>query len=93
MEKMNQLMDAFCNHVPDYELKSLSHNTDYYCLIDIAYESVMNHNGNIDYDTFFDKVKEKYGKTDEYIQSIGLRNSLENLVRTLSYLKRKKKLK
>lgn len=85
-------MDIFCDNVPFHDLDSLSHNTDWYRLVDIAFESVMHQNCMIDYDAFFEKIKEHYNIDDEAIVAYKLREKLEQLITTLSYLKNKRKL-
>lgn len=92
MENINHLMDIFCDNVPFHDLDSLSHNTDWYRLVDIAFESVMHQNCMIDYGAFFEKIKEHYNIDDEAIVAYKLREKLEQLITTLSYLKNKRKL-
>lgn len=92
MEKMNQFMESFCSNVPFCELGSLSHNTDWYRLVDIALECVMHQGGMMDYDAFFEKIKEHYEIDDEAIDAYKIRGKLEQLMTTLNYLKREHKL-
>lgn len=92
MEKMEHLMESFCNHVPFHDLEHLSHNTDWYRLIDIALESVLHQSGKMDYDMFFECIKEHYGINDETIDAYGIRAKLEQLITTLNYLKGQQRL-
>ena len=92
MEKMHKLMDLFCKNVPFHDLEHLSHNTDWYRLIDIALESVLHQGGKMDYDMFFECIKEHYGIDDETINTYGIRAKLEQLITTLNYLKGQQRL-
>ena len=85
-------MESFCENVPFYDLECLSHNTDWYSLVDIAFECVMNQECKMDYDVFFEKIKEHYNVDDETINAFQIRSRLEQLITTLSYLKHKNKL-
>ena len=92
IKKMNPFMESFCMNVPFHDLEELSHNTDWYRLIDIAFESVLYQESKMDYDTFFEYIKEHYNIDDETIDAYGIRAKLERLITTLDYLKRKQKL-